>query len=147
MLKQQNKLETRDRRGCGWRCRICWLTGSSRSGRSLTHPWRNIRRSWGSARARCKNTRPGPESYPSHGADNSGPPSREPGPAAGDVQRRRDGGCGPDVPDPGVVHGAFGGEPQGAGGAVPGTEPFPERRAGRGSRAPKRAEGRAMTSG
>ena len=54
---------------------------------------------------------------------------------------------GPDVPDPGVVHGAFGGEPQGAGGAVPGTEPFPERRAGRGSRAPKRAEGRAMTSG
>lgn len=39
------------------------------------------------------------------------------------------------------------GEPQGAGGAVPGTEPFPERRAGRGSRAPKRAEGRAMTSG
>ena len=61
MLKQQNKLETRDRRGCGWRCRICWLTGSSRSGRSLTHPWRNIRRSWGSARARCKNTRPGPE--------------------------------------------------------------------------------------
>lgn len=36
MLKQQNKLETRDRRGCGWRCRICWLTGSSRSGRSLT---------------------------------------------------------------------------------------------------------------
>ena len=44
-------------------------------------------------------------------------------------------------------HGAFGGEPQGAGGAVPGTEPFPERRAGRGSRAPKRAEGRAMTSG
>lgn len=38
-------------------------------------------------------------------------------------------------------------EPQGAGGAVPGTEPFPERRAGRGSRAPKRAEGRAMTSG
>lgn len=28
-----------------------------------------------------------------------------------------------------------------------GTEPFPERRAGRGSRAPKRAEGRAMTSG
>ena len=51
MLKQQNKLETRDRRGCGWRCRICWLTGSSRSGRSLTHPWRNIRRSWGSARA------------------------------------------------------------------------------------------------
>ncbi len=34
MLKQQNKLETRDRRGCGWRCRICWLTGSSRSGRS-----------------------------------------------------------------------------------------------------------------
>lgn len=72
---------------------------------------------------------------------------REPGPAAGDVQRRRDGGCGPDVPDPGVVHGAFGGEPQGAGGAVPGTEPFPERRAGRGSRAPKRAEGRAMTSG
>lgn len=87
------------------------------------------------------------KSYPSHGADNSGPPSREPGPAAGDVQRRRDGGCGPDVPDPGVVHGAFGGEPQGAGGAVPGTEPFPERRAGRGSRAPKRAEGRAMTSG
>ena len=84
---------------------------------------------------------------PSHGADNSGPPSREPGPAAGDVQRRIDGGCGPDVPDPGVVHGAFGGEPQGAGGAVPGTEPFPERRAGRGSRAPKRAEGRAMTSG
>ena len=54
MLKQQNKLETRDRRGCGWRCRICWPTGSSRSGRSLTHPWRNIRRSWGSARARCK---------------------------------------------------------------------------------------------
>lgn len=43
--------------------------------------------------------------------------------------------------------GPFGGEPQGAGGAVPGTEPFPERRAGRGSRAPKRAEGRAMTSG
>lgn len=84
---------------------------------------------------------------PSHGADNSGPPSREPGPAAGDVQRRRDGGCGPDVPDPGVVHGAFGGEPQGAGGAVPGTEPFPERRAGRGSRDPERAEGRAMTSG
>ena len=40
MLKQQNKLETRDRRGCGWRCRICWPTGSSRSGRSLTHPWR-----------------------------------------------------------------------------------------------------------
>lgn len=57
------------------------------------------------------------------------------------------GGCGPDVPDPGVVHGAFGGEPQGAGGAVPGTEPFPERRAGRGSRDPERAEGRAMTSG
>ena len=84
---------------------------------------------------------------PSHGADHSGPPSREPGPAAGDVQRRRDGGCGPDVPDPGVVHGAFGGEPQGAGGAVPGTEPFPERRAGRGSRDPERAEGRAMTSG
>lgn len=51
------------------------------------------------------------------------------------------------APDPGMVHGAFGGEPQGAGGAVPGTEPFPERRAGRGSRAPKRAEGRAMTSG
>lgn len=47
MLKQQNKLETRDRRGCGWRCRICWPTGSSRSGRSLTHPWRNIRRNWG----------------------------------------------------------------------------------------------------
>ena len=87
------------------------------------------------------------KSYPSHGADHSGPPSREPGPAAGDVQRRRDGGCGPDVPDPGVVHGAFGGEPQGAGGAVPGTEPFPERRAGRGSRDPERAEGRAMTSG
>ena len=50
MLKQQNKLETRDRRGCGWRCRICWPTGSSRSGRSLTHPWRNIRRNWGSAK-------------------------------------------------------------------------------------------------
>lgn len=46
-----------------------------------------------------------------------------------------------------VVHGAFGGQPQGAGGAVPGTEPFPERRAGRGSRDPERAEGRAMTSG
>ena len=36
MLKQQNKLETRDRRGCGWRCRICWPTGSSRSG-ALSH--------------------------------------------------------------------------------------------------------------
>lgn len=36
---------------------------------------------------------------------------------------------------------------EGSRSAVPGTEPFPERRAGRGSRAPKRAEGRAMTSG
>ena len=51
MLKQQNKLETRDRRGCGWRCRICWPTGSSRSGRSLTHPWRNIRRNWGCSKS------------------------------------------------------------------------------------------------
>lgn len=39
------------------------------------------------------------------------------------------------------------GSRRGAGGAVPGTEPFPERRAGRGSRDPERAEGRAMTSG
>ena len=93
---------------------------------------------WGSARARCKNTRPGPEILPLATvqtiADHL---PREPGPAAGDVQRRRDGGCGPDVPDPGWSMGAFGGGPQGAGGAVPGTEPFPERRAGRGSRAPK----------
>lgn len=137
MLKQQNKLETRDRRGCGWRCRICWPTGSSRSG-ALSRIPGGIFEGAGDQQERAAKIRGRDrKSYPSHGADNSGPPSREPGPAAGDVQRRRDGGCGPDVPDPGVVHGAFGGEPQGAGGAVPGTEPFPERRAGRGSRAPK----------